>query len=100
MRLGFPLRVYGDSLPSYGGRSLGPESEGGPQHLSIGLAYLHDVIRYLQANDIHMYRMHTRLLPMMSGLEASPLLEQIVWGPARDAWPSGAHSRRAPVVSS
>lgn len=31
----------------------------------MSLAYLHDILRYLQANDVHMYRMHSRLLPRL-----------------------------------
>ena len=59
MRLGFPVRVYGCAgLPSHDGR---------PAHanpsLSLSLAYLRDVLYYLHANRIHMYRMHTELLP-------------------------------------
>lgn len=77
MRLGFPLRVYGDSLPSYGGGSLDPSPGRDPPHLSIGLVHLHDLLRYLQANGIHMYRMHTRVLAMEAGSELAPLLEQI-----------------------
>lgn len=61
MRLGFPVRVYGcPDLPSYDARSWHKEP-----HLSVSLAYLHDILRYLQANDVHMYRMHSRLLPRL-----------------------------------
>jgi UV DNA damage endonuclease len=69
MRLGFSIRVYGDpNLPSHDARP-----HVGGAHLSVGLAYLRDIILYLQANHIHMYRMHSRLLPT----EGTRLEEQI-----------------------
>lgn len=37
---------------------------GGP-HLSVSLAYLRDILLYLQANRVRMYRLHSRLLPVL-----------------------------------
>ena len=73
MRLGFSIRVYGcPDLPSYDARPWYREP-----HLSVSLAYLHDILRYLQANDIHMYRMHSRLLPRPADNEATDCRAQI-----------------------
>ncbi len=59
MRLGFSVRVYGcPDLPSHDGRP--PYRE---PNLSMSLAYLRDILYYLHANDMHMYRMHGDLLP-------------------------------------
>lgn len=59
MRLGFSVRVYGaPDLPSHDGRA--PYRE---PNLSMSLAYLRDILHYLRANGIHMYRMHGDLLP-------------------------------------
>lgn len=59
MRLGFSIRVYGcRDLPSHDARPWHQNP-----HLSVSLAYLRDILCYLQANDIHMYRMHSNLLP-------------------------------------
>lgn len=59
VRLGFSVRVYGCAdLPSHDGRA--PYRE---PNLSMSLAYLRDILHYLHANDIHMYRMHGDLLP-------------------------------------
>lgn len=60
MRLGFSIRIYGDpNLPSY----YEARARGGSAPLSMGLAYLRDIVLYLQANRIRMYRLHSRLLP-------------------------------------
>jgi UV DNA damage endonuclease len=64
MRLGFPVRVLGSpNLPAYDARSwpAGPD-------FSVGLAYLHDILRYLRVHDLHMYRMHSRLVPNLDSL--------------------------------
>ncbi|MHB0858584.1 MAG: UV DNA damage repair endonuclease UvsE [Anaerolineae bacterium] len=59
MRLGFSIRVYGaKDLPSHDARS---PQEG--RHLSVSLAYLRDILLYLRANAMHMYRMHSALAP-------------------------------------
>lgn len=57
--MGFSVRVYGcPDLPSHDGRP--PYRE---PNLSMSLAYFRDILHYLHANDIHMYRMHGDLLP-------------------------------------
>jgi len=73
LRLGFSIRVYGcPDLPSYDGR---PAYES--PHLSISLAYLRDILFYLRANDIPMYRMHSRLIPLSSDAGLGSVYEQI-----------------------
>ncbi|NLX42649.1 MAG: UV DNA damage repair endonuclease UvsE, partial [Chloroflexi bacterium] len=57
-KLGFSIRVFGSpDLPSFDARSQG---EG---HLSVGLAFLRDILLYLEANRIRFYRMHSNLIP-------------------------------------
>jgi UV DNA damage endonuclease len=59
VRLGFSVRVLGcANLPSYDGR---PANEGG--RLGLSLAYLRDILYYMQANRLRMYRMHCGLVP-------------------------------------
>lgn len=59
MRLGFSIRIYGSpDLPSHA-----PRLPGQATHPSLGLAYLRDILLYLRANDIHMYRLHSALAP-------------------------------------
>jgi UV DNA damage endonuclease len=41
-----------------------------PVHLSTNLALLRDILVYLQANDIHMYRLHSALVPEGEDAEA------------------------------
>jgi len=43
----------------------------------VSLAHLHDILRYLQANDIHMYRMHSRLLPHAPHRQLTDMRKQI-----------------------
>lgn len=58
-RLGFSIRVYGSpDLPSHDARRW---SEG--SHLSINLAFLRDICLFLQTNRIHLYRMHSNIIP-------------------------------------
>lgn len=58
-RLGFSIRVYGaPDLPSHDAR--GPAGAG---HLSVNLAYLRDILLYLQTNRIGLYRMHSYIIP-------------------------------------
>jgi len=71
--LGFSVRVFGladlpsaDVRPSY----RGPD-------LSVSLVYLRDVFEYLHANDIHMYRIHSRLLPLPRHPELSDVSSAI-----------------------
>lgn len=62
MRLGFSIRIYGSpDLPSHAPRQ--PRQPGQVAHPSLGLAYLRDILLYLRANDIHMYRLHSALAP-------------------------------------
>ncbi len=59
MRLGFSIRIYGSpDLPSHA-----PHQAGQAVHPSLGLAYLRDILLYLRANDIRMYRLHSALAP-------------------------------------
>ncbi len=59
MRLGFPVHVFGcRDLPAHDARPWYASP-----HLSVSLAYLYDILRYLQASAMHMYRLHARLLP-------------------------------------
>jgi UV DNA damage endonuclease len=75
IRLGFSVRVYGTpDLPSHDGRASYLEP-----NLTISLAYLRDILYYLQANDIHMYRMHGDLLPgamRLSELDARARIDE------------------------
>lgn len=58
-RLGFSIRIYGaPDLPSHDARS-----PAGGGHLSVNLAYLRDIVLYLAANEIRLYRMHSWVLP-------------------------------------
>ncbi len=62
MRLGFSVRVLArPDLPSHCPHARGAD------HLSIGLAYLRDILLYLHDHDIHMYRMHCNLALGASG---------------------------------
>lgn len=73
MRLGFSVRVYGcPDLPSHDGRA--PYRE---PNLSMSLAYLRDILHYLHANDMHMYRMHGDLLPGALRLPADEIRARI-----------------------
>lgn len=58
MRLGFSVRVFGADLPSYDARRW-------PERPSLGtsLVYLRDILTYLGAHRLRMYRMHSRLAP-------------------------------------
>lgn len=58
-RLGFSIRVYGSpDLPSHDARRSGAGS-----HLSINLAFMRDICLFLQTNQIHLYRMHSNVIP-------------------------------------
>ncbi|HHX44179.1 MAG TPA: UV damage endonuclease UvsE [Chloroflexi bacterium] len=70
MRLGFSVRVFGANVPSYDARRY-PERPS----LSTSLVYLRDILTYLGAHQMHMYRMHTRLAPAPEGGEAAALRE-------------------------
>lgn len=57
-RLGVPVKVVGAPLKSNDSRRW----QSSP-HLSVSLAYLRDIFVYLQANDIHFYRVAAQLAP-------------------------------------
>ena len=62
MRLGFAVKVLGDGgLPSHDTRRW----QSGP-HLRTSLGYLSEILRFLHARDIRMYRMATALAPYAS----------------------------------
>ena len=62
MRLGFAVKVLGDGgLPSHDTRRW----QSGP-HLRVSLQHLTEILRYLDAQDIRMYRMATALAPYAS----------------------------------
>jgi len=59
IRLGFPVKVLGVAgLKSHDTRRW----QNGP-HLSVSLAYLRDILGYLQRQDIHFYRLSPDLAP-------------------------------------
>lgn len=69
-RLGFSIRVYGlPNLPSY--------DAGGSGHLSLNLAYLRDILLYLAANRIALYRMPSHLLPRELHQDHQTLAQQL-----------------------
>ena len=61
MELGFAVKVLGEDLPSHDTRRWAS----GP-HLRVSLERLEAVLRYLDRNDIRMYRMATALAPYAS----------------------------------
>ncbi|NLG27628.1 MAG: UV damage endonuclease UvsE [Chloroflexi bacterium] len=68
-RLGFSVRVYGRvELTSYT-----PADAHSHAPLSVQLAHLHDVLRFLHDSGIKMYRMHTGLAPEPGGALAAAL---------------------------
>ena len=60
-RLGFPVKVVGAPLKSHDARRW----QSSP-HLSVSLAYLRDIFGYLQAHDIHFYRVAAQLAPYLT----------------------------------
>ena len=62
MRLGFPAQVLGrPQLKSHDARRW----QNAP-HLSVSLAYLRDILLYLQEAGIRMYRLHSDLAPYVT----------------------------------
>src|SRR5919112_5520819 len=62
VRLGFAVKVLaGGGLPSHDTRRW----QSGP-HLRVSLRYLTEILHYLHAHDIRMYRMATALAPYAS----------------------------------
>lgn len=90
MRLGFSVRVFGADIPSYDARRW-PER---PQ-LSTSLVYLRDILTYLGAHSLRMYRMHARLAPAWEGDEGAALRE--VEACALELEAAGALARRLGV---
>ena len=73
MRLGFAVKVLGEGgLPSHDTRRW----QSGP-HLRTSLAYLRDVLGYLDRHDIRMYRMATALAPYASHPELPQFHRQV-----------------------
>jgi UV DNA damage endonuclease len=73
MRLGFAVKVLGEGgLPSHDTRRW----QSGP-HLRTSLAYLRDVLEYLDRHDIRMYRMATALAPYASHPELPQFHRQV-----------------------
>ncbi len=63
MKLGFPVAVNSrPTLRAYDARHTTAPSGQGP-HLSVGLAYVHDILRFLATAQIHFYRLASHLLP-------------------------------------
>ncbi len=72
MRLGFSVRVFGVDLPSHDARRW-PERPS----LSTSLVYLRDILTYLGAQRLHMYRMHSRLAPVPPGGDERSALAEV-----------------------
>ena len=73
MRLGFAVKVLGGGgLPSHDTRRW----QSGP-HLRVSLGYLNAILDYLEANDLHMYRMATALAPYASHPELTQFRRQV-----------------------
>jgi UV DNA damage endonuclease len=74
MRLGFAAQVLGRvGLKSHDSRRWQNQP-----HLSVSLAYLRDILLYLQGADIHMYRMHSDLAPYIAAPGFPQFHRQIV----------------------
>jgi UV DNA damage endonuclease len=72
MRLGFSIKIYG----SPGLAATAERGEPGPD-VSVGLAQLRDILLYLRAQRITMYRMHCALAPRPRDADASEALAQL-----------------------
>ncbi len=60
-RLGFPVNVLGEPLRAHDSRRW----QNTP-HLSVSLAYLRDILGYLQRQNIHFYRLSGQLAPYLT----------------------------------
>lgn len=70
MKLGFPVAVNSrPTLRAYDARHATVRSSQGP-HLSVSLAYLHDILRFLAQAQIRFYRLSSHVLP--SAARSSP----------------------------
>lgn len=77
MHLGFPVAVQGrPGLRAYDSRSPQAPGRQGP-HLSVSLAYLRDILRYLAQMRIHFYRLSSRLAPHLAFSQPSELAGQM-----------------------
>jgi len=66
MRLGFSVRIFGRAdLASHDARRQSQTS-----HWSVNLVNLRDILYYLHANGLHMYRLHAELAPFDREREA------------------------------
>lgn len=72
--LGFSIRVFGRELPSHDARPWPAEAS-----LSMSLACVRDIMLYLRANGIHMYRLHSGVLPYSSERTLAELLQEIAY---------------------
>jgi UV DNA damage endonuclease len=72
MRLGFSIRVFGADLPSHDARRW-PERP----CLSTSLVYLRDILTYLGAHRLCMYRMHSRLAPAPPGEDEGAAMAEV-----------------------
>jgi UV DNA damage endonuclease len=73
MRLGFPVRVFG--LEEQAWRD--PEEEPAAYELSQRLATLGDVVRYLHARRIRLYRLHAQMVPSWAAGDADAWRRQL-----------------------
>lgn len=73
MRLGFAAQVLGRvGLKTHDSRRWQNQP-----HLSVSLAYLRDILLYLQSVDIHLYRMHSDLAPYIAAPDFPQFHQQI-----------------------
>jgi len=77
VHLGFPVAVQGrPGLRAFDSRSPAAPAGSGP-HLSVSLAYLRDVLRYLAQMHIHFYRLSSRLAPQLAFPQHPELAAQL-----------------------
>lgn len=77
MKLGFPVAVNSrPTLRAYDARSTAALAGQGP-HLSVSLAYLHDILRFLTTAQIRFYRLASHLLPTVAANTLPLTLQQL-----------------------
>lgn len=77
MRLGFPVAVNSrPTLRAYDARYAAASAGQGP-HLSVSLAYLHDILRFLVTAQIRFYRLASHLLPTTAGSAPGTMMQQL-----------------------
>ena len=69
MKLGFAVQVLGRS----GLKASDTRRWQNNPHLSVSLAYLHDVFAYLRQIDVRMYRMSSSLAPYVTHPAPRPI---------------------------